>query len=479
MNWIKSNPVTVISILVMVLAGASFFWPTRSGSKAFKLDLEKSAGKMNDLNRIKTFRAEIPPERPDDDPTDVRLVVNPAAIERVGQIYDVIGAQYTSVFDRLVQFNRRDDRLMHPGLFPRPTSLSAVSDARLEHAEHYLQLCRLLRAGRPVPKKEMEDTVRRVSEDHASRAAAAGDRSSGGNSRALDREKRNALMKLLQRRANGVQIYASEPVPNPDDSRKLVLTSTSFTIGEWVNGKQKPTMFELWEAQMMLWIQQDIVKAIAEINHADDPTRNVTDSPVKRIMRTSTRPGIYIRILNRGGYVGINPDSGHDAEEPERGGRSRTAAVGPRNTSDFTYTFTGRQSNDLYDVINVDLNLVVDSERIPEVIEALTSVNFVTVLQVNVTDVDEVKHMADGYFYGDRNVVQLSLVLETIWLRRWTAGHDSRDEARNLGETFSPGVMPDRVRYMLGLTPRDPDYEGRSDDLRSDTRDAAGPRRLR
>jgi hypothetical protein len=50
--------------------------------------------------------------------------------------------------------------------------------------------------------------------------------------------------------------------------------------------------------------------------------------------------------------------------------------------------------------------------------------------------------------------VQLDLTIETIWLRDWTAGHLNEEQAASHNEPFNPGLMPDDVRYYLGMEPR-------------------------
>ena len=125
----------------------------------------------------------------------------------------------------------------------------------------------------------------------------------------------------------------------------------------------------------------------------------------------------------------------------------------PRN---FLLNPTGRVSNSLYDVRMAEVSLIVDSQQIPRLFNALTQLNFITPLVQGIRSVDQAEALEQGgYVYGNNvDVVQLDLQLESLWLRRWTTGHADA-EAVDPGETFNPGLMPDAVRYGLGLETRE------------------------
>ncbi len=172
--------------------------------------------------------------------------------------------------------------------------------------------------------------------------------------------------------------------------------------------------------------------------------------------------------------------SGTEDEYGEEGdGLDRPEGMMPE---DFQASPSGRRSNALYDVRHARVKVLIDSTRIPQFINNLATVNFMTVLMASVRDVDEYQHLRglDGsgaqggtrstrsmYIYGPHDVVELELVVESLWLRRWTAGHGDEDEARKLGEQFDPGLMPDEVRGILRLPLRastDQNNERRDDD---------------
>ena len=78
-------------------------------------------------------------------------------------------------------------------------------------------------------------------------------------------------------------------------------------------------------------------------------------------------------------------------------------------------------------------------------------------------DVNEFEHLrgttgGHSYFYGPHDAMELTIVIETLWLRNWTSGHWDMDEAKRLGETYEVGLMPDDVRELLNLKRREANH---------------------
>ena len=112
------------------------------------------------------------------------------------------------------------------------------------------------------------------------------------------------------------------------------------------------------------------------------------------------------------------------------------ASVPAAGATNFDVSLSGRISNALYDVINVDMTLVVETRAIPRILDAFARQNFMTIVDLQMQPADAYDAIAEGYYYGGENVAKLQLVVETIWLRKWTKTH-----------------MPDVVRAGLGIKP--------------------------
>jgi hypothetical protein len=105
--------------------------------------------------------------------------------------------------------------------------------------------------------------------------------------------------------------------------------------------------------------------------------------------------------------------------------------------------FTGRKTNPLYDVKLVTLELVVDSRRIPEISEALSRQNFITIVDLQMSPVDAYQDIKEGFVYGQAPVSLLTVTLETVWLREWTSQ-----------------FMPNEVKQALGIPAQQPPANG-------------------
>jgi hypothetical protein len=177
----------------------------------------------------------------------------------------------------------------------------------------------------------------------------------------------------------------------------------SFHISPIALSTEEPPLDQMWYAQVGLWIQQDIVAAIAELN--EQAARRlkpedvyVENMPVKRL--------VAIRI---GGYVtehGII-DFPLAARTPGRVGVNLGSA------------FTGRVSDSQFDVLRFTLQIVVDQRALLSVIDAITRQNFYECIGcrfevVRPSDPD----YAAGYLYGSAPVVRATLDFEAYMSRR-------------------------------------------------------------
>jgi hypothetical protein len=88
---------------------------------------------------------------------------------------------------------------------------------------------------------------------------------------------------------------------------------------------------------------------------------------------------------------------------------------------DFAKSMTGRVPNALYDVRFATVQLVVATERIPEVLDAIARQNLMTVVNVDLRPADAFDAADEGFIYGPRPVSQLRLTIESLWMRPWVA----------------------------------------------------------
>ena len=87
---------------------------------------------------------------------------------------------------------------------------------------------------------------------------------------------------------------------------------------------------------------------------------------------------------------------------------------------DFKISFTGLKSCQLYDIRNVKLKLIVSTSDLPKVLDSFAKENFMTVTQLKISPVDSFAAARQGFIYGAEPCSEVSMVLQTIWLREWT-----------------------------------------------------------
>jgi hypothetical protein len=278
----------------------------------------------------------------------------------------------------------------------------------------------------------------------------------------LARLQQEAVRDRIVNRARDIVVYAPRVVFSGQQFQPGF-----FQVGPWARETGAPTMAILWDAQMKLWIQQDLIQAILRANRGEDNDRRISviEAPVKRVISFSVVPG----------YIGI-PATGlseEDVPDPDQ-----------KLEPTFAGSPTGRTSNPLYDVRHVQMSVLVDSKGIPALLNALGRVNFMTPIVTKITDINERQEFLAGfYYYGDVDVVQLDVLVETLWMRQWTAGisdeqaieqyeqthpNDAAFAARSPEEKiaflkqnnlYNEGLMPDIVRWRLGMEARSEDFQ--------------------
>ena len=121
-------------------------------------------------------------------------------------------------------------------------------------------------------------------------------------------------------------------------------------------------------------------------------------------------------------------------------GRPAGAPLDPKAQAalDYRGSFTGRQTNPLYDVRTADVWLIVDPQRLPGILDALARQNFITVTGLTLEAADPYEALQEGYFFGSGTVAELHLTLETVWLREWTSPFMPRSVKQALGVADLP-----------------------------------------
>lgn len=466
---LKSNPLTLASAIVAVLSVVFIvFWPVMGGS-SLREDMKARETEIRKIERFMTDQVEVPPKRPDDPPQMISPITkNPAERERLKNIYGQMQSQFDQVFDAALAFNGQGHTPMLSNLFPTPASEGVRFDARDTYRrkvagllvglnEQPVEGVPYLKAGLP-PEKELIDEAVKLAEENYLLAitppgATAPPPLTDEDKVKLAREQTAKAIEILQQRARAIDVYA---VSDPN-SADFPLDMQPFS--------SRPALSELWEAQMNLWIQSDIIDAIINANQrlASELERNsnAANNVVKRLIEIDVLPG-YVGLHTAGGMTEQSISMSSPMPSMDRSDPSATtgrttqpfqSAVGlkppgslrtqddPKVSDNFLVSPTGRTSNGLYDVRHVRMRAIVDAQYLPLLFDALSRRNFMTVIDLTMTDVDEYEALQQYFIYGTGDAVQVDMLIETIWLREWTSKY-----------------MPPIVKQYLGLVPPTGDH---------------------
>jgi hypothetical protein len=231
--------------------------------------------------------------------------------------------------------------------------------------------------------------------------------------------KYNPRLRAQVNRARNIRMYVS------------AVNRRSFHVSPIIRQTTPPEVGAMWFAQVGLWLQQDIMSALAKVNDKaaaalpSDEEANVLNMPVKRLER--------IEIL---GYVLAGNKSlvfPRDAGDATAGGSGLggPSALGATSTSGSLKSFTGRVSDNDFDVVRFEIWLIADQRDLPQIIDEITRTNFYQPIDCDFTQVDS-RDQADGYYYGTEPSCRVRLVFEGYFAR---ANYDP--------------IMPEEVRKQF------------------------------
>jgi hypothetical protein len=257
----------------------------------------------------------------------------------------------------------------------------------------------------------------------------------------LEKHLAKLRLDLLKSHANDISLYLDEATLN--------IPAFSFD--------PTPSPGELFTWQWRYWAVADIVRAIAAIN---DGQSEIT-SLIKRVVSIDI-VGLPVPIEDANVDGGSRPPSGSNPPRPggmpprpagptggpgpmggptggPTGTPPRPSPSGGRppsggSNAGMSPSHTGQTSGELYDLLQVRLSLVVNTERIPRVLDSFASHNFLTVIDLDLRPIDKFVAMGAGYDYGVAPVSLMTIVLEAAWLRSWTVE-----------------FMPDSVKRAIGI----------------------------
>lgn len=309
-----------------------------------------------------------------------------------------------------------------------------------------------IRAGVPVTREELQERI-----DADTRFFLNNELQFPKTIEQLDESERQDLIAALRRsvasavaeRARTIGIYVDSL--SRDNPAFPIPTSPFADIN-------RPTAIEIFFAQLDLWMYEDFIDVIRLVNRTDDAESNAATAPIKRLIRLQALPGLVgMPTIQADAPAAAAPGPGGfggGPTAPDASQQLRYVPLGsgvPQMPVDFAASPTGRVSvgpspdgmsrlvNPVFDVRHLRVDMIVDSQRLHEVLQAINQVNLMTTLEVNLTQVDEYAALREGFWYGEDDCVQVSLLIETLWVRSWMLEEID-------GRRFMPRVIKEALR---------------------------------
>lgn len=324
--------------------------------------------------------------------------------------------------------------LINEQLFPNPPVAEAEDLPNKVHTAliaAYKDMLQKARAGMPPAPASLSDTLLREQSRFIQldkRKAARADLSEPE----LE-ELRQALSKsrlqMYNQAASDLSFYAS--------ASAFYLPENPFET------KAQHSLAELYDWHWDWWVAEDIIAAIVKANTDLESGKPlpVVQAAVKRLISVRTLNSSLASIPSGKSSNSAGRSKGRGGSSSDRGGATSGGplpdpVVSMNNAikTDFSVSLTGRSSNDLLDVRNIEVVLIVETEGLPRLVNALAQENFITITNLSLAPASAFLAAENGYIYGARPVSMITMELETLWFRKWTAAW-----------------MPTQVRDALGI----------------------------
>jgi len=435
-DWVKANVAIVASGVVIVLVIVLAPWFSSSLEAGVRESAEERARKVGEIAGFE--RSPVTLEVPGRPPITGNGVVNATLLEQYRDATTRLQSDAEAVRAAAVAHNRKERGVVSAEAFPRPPRSRRETiqfDVHERIVEAYEQLLERVRAGGPPARDTVVSEIRRREMQFINSTLRKQSRKDldAREEADLDAELAKARLVRYGERARELSFYATlDDLDVPEAPRQSRLSTA-----------------ELFDWQWRFWIAEDLLEAFASANAGD---ATVVEGAVKRVVSMAVADSFEPPRSRGGGSDfggggmpgrrGVDGGEGAgsvpDADDPPLGEVRIDSSV--EAARDFERSFTGRISNAIYDVRNVEVTLVVATERLPQVFDAIAARNFMTVLDVALRPGDPFEAARRGYIYGTEPVSEVTMLIETVWLREWTAPFMPADARAALG--ISSGVVP-------------------------------------
>lgn len=404
MALVKANLISVISVVVVVISLPALIFLSAGRSSAIH---EKVQGDLDGMNRSLQqvqYQYQFEPVTPGEAAIEITEAPTEAMNKAMESWGEQLREQAAESIDVVVSRNAANKRVLVEGLFPEPTEADRVAKLQ-EIVERWPVAHRALiarvGAGAAPDRVTLEAKLSAVWRQRVERIQSTRDEVGADDLEQIRESLRDLRLAEYRATASDLRFYVN------DDA---------FTDVEPWGQNSLPSMATVWDWQWKHWIHGDLLEALRLANTEGDWERSLLEGPVKRLERVAVSPERYTSKTL--------PVEISYAEE-----------IAP----DWNVSETGRAgwpsaAHGLYDVRYASMSLLIDGDRLLEVVDAISRTNLMRVVKVEIKDVDPTPDLFDGYVYGQGHIVRAVLTIETVWLRSWMKDY-----------------MPPEVRQAMGV----------------------------
>jgi hypothetical protein len=432
MDIVKKNLISILCGVVALIAIIGLFWPTGSYQEQLQTELNQRKQTQASLQQLLHQSRKLPIVQPgQSEQAPLEQFPSEAIIKQGEAAQQEVKTEAAQMLKTAVEINRHPllveaslpsprttDQFRFSGEYVRRLNVP-LNNAKDIAPPNYPQSVQqqILNGGQPPTKEQVDAAAKELWEKKyvPQQATYSNGQTNEAELKAqADQETAKLPEQMKQQVATTHKMYVD---PGALDYSPALQTAAQTG--------RPPAPADIWFAQVGLWVEEDVAKAIAASNAS---AKNVLDATVKRLIKIElprvdkdSRDFYVLAAAPGGGAAGAGAAMPAPADPA-----APVASVSP----------TGRVSNPLYDVVAFTVVMDVDAAKVPDVLQELTRNQFLYVRQTDVSNVDSIAEQAMGYLYGKSPVAQLTLKCEAIFLRDWTKD-----------------LMPSVVQQQLGITP--------------------------
>ena len=391
---LKKNILSIVCgvvILGAIIAYFLFVTDLYEGSDGLKAAASQRRAKYEQLQGLITKSRTLPVvELNSTEAKPLEIFPIPNAVKAGELVTKQLQEQSRQIGAMATAMNRKEPLI--PGIFPTPTDPQKFRYRDRYEVYMTKDIPAMLNATTPPSEADVQKAREGLwRAKYADRIIKVNDREV--NREQVDRdylEEVQGLLEELERQAA--------------QKHRMYIEAEAINKNPHVASQTAPQTDELWYAQTALWVQTEVVQAIAGFNDRElkaiskDPAdHNIMNAPIKHLILLQVPQGVDQYIAKAATAEGATPGA-----------------------PDYDLSPTGRNSNSLYDVVKFNLVIKADARYVARMMHELGRGRFITIHKVNLTAVDNAVAKSDGFVYGSAPIVQVQITGESLLMREWT-----------------------------------------------------------